>query len=314
MAEVFIGVDVSKARLDVGVVPSGEVFSVANDPAGIDELIQRAKAFSPTLVVLEATGGLQGAVVAALGVAGLPTVVVNPRQVRDFARASGMLAKTDTLDAVILARFGERMRPELRPLPSEESVALEALLRRRRQLVEMIVAEGNRLASAPPPVQRDIQEHISWLKRRLKGVDEDIDGAIRKSPLWLHKRRLLGSMPGVGRVTTTALIAQLPELGQLDRRKIAALVGVAPLNRDSGTMRGRRQIWGGRAAVRKVLYMATLVATKRNSVIQAHYARLVAAGKPKKVALVACMRKLLTILNAMLRDDTPWTEVVIGTA
>lgn len=314
MSATFIGVDVSKARLDVGVAPSGEVFSVANDPGGFDELIARAKALEPELVVLEATGGLQGAVVAALAVAKLPTVVVNPRQVREFARALGRLAKTDAIDAIVLARFGELMRPELRPLKSEESIALEALLGRRRQLVEMIVAESNRLASAPSPVQRDILEHIAWMRRRLNGVDDDIDGAIRKSPVWLHKRKLLGSMPGVGRVTSTALIAQLPELGQLDRKKIAALVGVAPLNRDSGTMRGRRQIWGGRAAVRAVLYMAALVASRHNPLIQGHYRRLVAAGKPKKVALVACMRKMLTILNAMVRDDRPWVEPAVTSA
>ena len=234
--------------------------------------------------------------------------VVNPRQVRDFGRATGQLAKTDVLDAEVIARFAEALRPEPRALPDDETVALNALVVRRRQLVDMITAEGNRLATAAKPVRRDIEEHISWLRRRLKNVDDDLYDGLKKSPLWRVKEQILKSAPGIGRVTTCALLAQLPELGTLSGRKVAALVGVAPFNRDSGKLRGKRCIWGGRAAIRQALYMATLTAIRCSPTIQAFYDRLVAAGKPRKVAHVAAMRKLLVMLNAMIRDGANWVE------
>ena len=258
------------------------------------------------MVVLEATGGLELAVTAALAASELPVVVVNPRQVRDFARATGRLAKTDRLDAQVIAHFGEAVKPMLRSLPNAETQALEAQLARRRQVVAMLTAEKNRLHAARPSVRREILRHISWLQNSLKRLDSDLGDALRNSPLWREQDNLLQSVPGVGPVLSLTLLAELPELGTLDRRQIASLVGVAPLNRDSGTFRGRRTIWGGRARVRAVLYMGTLVATRYNPVIKAFYQRLCAAGKAKKVALTACMRKLLTILNSMLKRRTQW--------
>lgn len=308
MDEVFVGIDVSKARLDVAVRPSGDIWQVSNDEAGFATLVSRLRPLKPKLVVMEATGGYQAPATAALSVAGIVVAVVNPRQVRDFGRATGQLAKTDVLDAEVIARFAEVLKPEPRPLPDAETTALNALVVRRRQLVDMITAEGNRLATADKVVRRDIEEHITFLKRRLKDVDDDLYSGLKKSPLWRVKEQILRSAPGVGRVTTFSLIAQLPELGKLSGRKIAALVGVAPLNRDSGTHLGRRVTWGGRAALRQVLYMATLAAIRTSPTIRAFYERLRAAGKPAKVAQVATMRKLLVMLNAMVRDGTGWVE------
>jgi len=305
---VFVGIDVSKERLDVARRPSGDGWAVANDDPGIAALVDRLRELPPALIVLEATGGLELAVTGALAAADLPVVVVNPRQVRDFAKATGRLAKTDTLDAAVLAQFAEAVRPARRPLRDADTQALGALLARRRQLVEMRTAEQNRLGSAPRRVRVEIQAHITWLNRRLARVDADLDQAIRSSPLWRAKDDLLRSTPGVGPVLATTLLADLPELGTLTRQRIAALVGVAPLNRDSGTLRGRRTVWGGRAQVRAVLYMSTLVAVRYNPVLQAFYLRLREAGKAPKVALTACMRKLLTILNAMVKHRTPWED------
>jgi transposase len=310
MGDVFVGIDVSKARLDIAVRPSGEIWSFTNTEEGFASLIERLKPLEVKLVIVEATGGYQAPLVAALTIASITVAVVNPRQVRDFARATGRLAKTDVLDAEVIARFGEALKPEPRPLPDAETQALQALVMRRRQLVDMITAESNRLSVALAPVREDITEHISWMKRRLKDVDDDLYSAIKKSPLWRVKERILKSAPGIGRVTTCALIAQLPELGTLSGRKIAALVGVVPFNRDSGTLRGKRMIWGGRAAVRHALYMATLTAIRCSPSIRAFYDRLIGAGKPYKVAHIACARKLLLRLNAMIRDGVPWTEEV----
>jgi transposase len=304
--DCFVGIDVAKATLDLAVEPSKETWTVPNDAAGIRELISRLVPLAPTLIVLEATGGFEVAVTAGLASVELPIVVVNPRQVRDFARALGQLAKTDAIDARTLACFADRVRPAPRPLRTEAAQLLDALLTRRRQLVEMVTAETNRLGLARGPVRRDITQHIRWLKRRLDDVDGELRAAIEASPVWRTKDDLLQSVPGVGRVLSLTLLAQLPELGRLTRREIAALVGVAPLNRDSGQWRGNRMVWGGRASVRAVLYMATLAATRANPVIHAFFQRLRAAGKPPKVALTACMRKLLTILNAMVRHHTHW--------
>jgi transposase len=303
---VFVGIDVSKARLDVALVPTGEALALDNDAVGIASLVERLKAQPPELVVLEATGGLQMPVAAALGVAGLPVAVVNPRQVRDFARATGKLAKTDRIDAQVLAEFGRRLQPTPRALPDQATQELGALLDRRHQMVEMLTAEKNRLYRAMRPVQPRIQAHILWLTQQLKELDKDLGDAVRASPLWREKEELLRSVPGVGKVLSLTLLSHLPELGTLERQQVAALVGVAPWNRDSGVLRGKRAVWGGRAPVRAVLYMATVAAVRCNPAIKAFYQRLLAAGKAKKVALVACMHKLLTILNAMLKHNTPW--------
>jgi len=302
----FVGIDVAKATLDVAVRPSGEHWSAPNDDAGIRTLVERLRPLAPALLVREATGGFESATVAALAAAGLTIVVANPRQVRDFARATGQLAKTDVLDAHVLALFAERVRPEPHPLPDAAAQALDALLTRRRQLLEMLTAEKNRLGFAAGPIRRGITQHITWLKRRLVDVDHDLEQTIQASPLWRAKDDLLRTVPGVGRVTSRTLVGELPELGRLTHKQVAALVGVAPRARDSGTLRGKRMVWGGRAPVRAVLYMSALVATRYNPVIRAFYQRLRAAGKPAKVALVACMRKLLTILNAMVRTNTIW--------
>jgi transposase len=303
---LYVGIDVAKAHLDVAEGSTGALWRVANDEVGIAEALRRLEVLAPALVVLEATGGYEAPVAAALGAAGLPVAVVNPRQVRDFAKSTGKLAKTDALDARVLALFGERMRPAARPLPDAQAQELSGLLTRRRQVVGMLTAEKNRLHIAPTAVRKDIHNHISWLERSLSKLNEELGDALRRSPLWREEEDLLRSAPGVGPVLTLTLVAEVPELGTLDRRQIAALVGVAPFNRDSGTLRGKRTVWGGRATVRAALYMATLVATRFNPVIRAFYQRLLAAGKPKKVALTACMRKLLTILNAMIKHRTPW--------
>jgi len=305
---VFVGIDVSQARLDIAVRP-GAAFSIAHHESAIATLIEQLRALSPTLIVLEATGGMEIPLTSALATAGLPVVVVNPRQVRDFAKASGRLAKTDALDAQMLAQFAEVMRPQPRPLPDAEARALAALLTRRRQLVEMLTAEKNRLLSAASPIRKSLRTHIAWLERELQHTNTNLAEAIRQSPVWREKDELLQSVPGVGPVLTSTLLASLPELGTLTNKQIAALVGVAPLKRDSGTLRGRRTVWGGRAQVRAVLYMSAIVAARFNPVIRAFYQRLCASGKAKKVALTACMRKLLTILNAMLKHRTPWREV-----
>jgi len=304
--QVWIGIDVAKAHLDIAVRPSGEQWRSGADDAALTALAARLQTLAPTLVVLEATGGLQTRVASVLGAAGLPVAVVNPRQVRDFAKATGRLAKTDALDAQVLAQFAEAVRPAVRPLADAQTQALQALLSRRRQVVEMLTAEKQRLGQAPAPVRRQITEHIHWLERSLAEVDRDLDQAIRTSPVWRAKEQLLRSVPGVGPVLSRTLLASLPELGTLRRRQIAALVGVAPLNRDSGTRRGKRACWGGRAPVRAVLYMATLAATRCNPTLKAFYERLCAAGKLPKVALTACMHKLLGILNAMMQHQTRW--------
>jgi transposase len=298
-----VGVDVSKARLDVFVSPGGQVGAVGNDEAGVAELAGKLEPLAPSLVVLEATGGLERALVAQLMAAQLPVVVVNPRQVRAFARSLGRLAKTDALDAKILALFGERIRPALRELPEPDTQALADQLARRRQLVEMLTMEKNRLQQAHlGAVRKNLKEHIEWLKQQLRASDSGLRQAVEGSPAWQAKRDLLEEVKGVGDITALSLIGLLPELGTLGRKQIAALVGVAPFARDSGTLRGRRTVWGGRAAVRTVLYMATLTAIRWNPVLRAFYTRLREAGKLKKVAIVASMRKLLTILNAMVRD------------
>ena len=304
--DCYIGIDVSKATLDVASLPDGERWTVTNDDQGLATLTPRLVALTPTLIVMEATGGFEMRAALTLAKVGLPIAVVNPRQVRDFAKAMGRLAKTDALDASVLADFAQRVRPEPRPLPDEAALLLESLLTRRRQIVEMLTAEKNRLGFARSPVKRDISQHIRWLEKRLRDVDGDLQDAVTASPLSHAKATLLRSVPGVGQVTTLTLLATLPELGQLSRHQIAALVGVAPMNRDSGTRRGKRLVWGGRAPVRAVLYMATLVGLKHNPVLRVFYARLRAAGKPFNVAATACMRKLLTILNAMLRHNQSW--------
>jgi transposase len=307
MERIVVGIDVAKQRLDVHSRPGGEAFAVATDEAGLTELVERLQRLGPTLVVLEATGGYEVPVAAALGSAGLPVVVVNPRQVRDYARATGQLAKTDALDARIIALFGAAVQPAVRPLLDEQARILGELVARRRQLVEMLAAESNRHRQVHERrVRERIAAHLAWLRQALKELERDLHDTIRTTPIWRERENLLTSVPGVGDVTAYTLIADLPELGQLDRRRIAALVGVAPLNRDSGTFRGRRMISGGRASVRSVLYMAALTAIRCNPVIAALYQRLVAAGRPGKVALVAAMRKLLVILNAILRDGRPW--------
>jgi transposase len=303
---LFVGIDVAKAQLDIALRPTGERWAVPNDPSGFETLVARLQVVHPTLIVLEATGGLERAVTAALATAGFPVVVVNPRQVRDFARATGQLAKTDALDARALAHFAAAVRPTPRPLPDAQTQELRALLGRRQQLIAMRTAEQNRLAGTHGRLQTDIAAHITWLNTRLTTLDDDLDTALRASPLWRENDNLLQSVPGIGPVCARTFLLELPELGTLNRRQIAALVGVAPLNCDSGTMRGHRTIWGGRARVRAVLYMGTLVATRHNPRITVFYERLLAAGKKKKVALTACMHKLLTILNAMLKHRTPW--------
>jgi transposase len=312
-APLFVGIDVAQAELVVAQQPPADVWTLPNDPAGAADLARRLRALHPTVIVLEATGGYERTVVAALATAGLPVVVANPRQVRDFARGTGQLAKTDAVDAAILALFAERVHPEPRPVPDAALHALEALVTRRRQLLDMLTAERNRLALAAPPVHADVRRHIAWLERRVAKLDRDLDKKIQASPLWRTTDNLLQSTPGVGPAVSRTLLAALPELGTLTHKQIAALVGVAPMARDSGRWRGRRRITGGRAPVRAALYMAALVATRYNPAIQPFYARLLAAGKPKKLALTACMHKLLTILNAMVKSNTVWRPTLAQT-
>lgn len=307
MEQITVGVDVAKKRLDVHVHPQGETFAVAADETGVQELVRRLQGLVPRLVVLEATGGYEVPVAAALAMAGLPVTVVNPRQVRDFARATGRLAKTDGLDAQMLALFGAAVRPPVRALPDEQARVLGELVARRRQLVDMLAAETNRHRQAREPrLRQRIAAHLEWLRAAVQDLERDLRETIRGTAIWRDREEVLKSVPGIGDVTAHTLIAELPELGRLDRRQIAALVGVAPLNRDSGMFRGRRMIGGGRAPVRTALYMAAISAIRCNAVIAAPYQRLVAAGRPGKVALVAVMRKLLVIVNAMVRDGRRW--------
>ncbi|HZA22998.1 MAG TPA: IS110 family transposase [Dehalococcoidia bacterium] len=306
----YVGIDVSKNQLDIAVRPAGDTWSMPNDVSGITEVVQGLAQLHPALVVLEATGGLQLPLAAALATAGLPLAMVNPRQVRDFARAIGRLAKTDRLDAQVLAHFAEAVRPTPYPLPDAQTQELTALLTRRHQVVEMLTAEKNRLRSARELVHRRVQDHICWLEQELADLDDDLERTLRKSPLWREKDNLLRSVPGIGRVVSITLLADLPELGTLSRHQIAALVGVAPLNRDSGRFRGKRMVWGGRARVRAALYMAALTASRYNPIIKAFYHRLCEAGKARKVALTACMRKLLIILNSMVKHQQIWAPDV----
>jgi transposase len=305
---LYVGVDVAKATLDVALGSDGEVLQVPNDEAGIATLVTRLSQASPQLVVLEATGGYEALVAGAVAGHGIAVAVVNPRQVRDFAKATGVLAKTDRIDARVLARFAEAVRPEPRPLPTAEAKELEAFLSRRRQIVDMLTMEKNRLSIATTDrMKKEIKKHIAWLEEALRRANDDIDNAIKNSPAWREQEDLLRSVPGIGPVNARTMLAELPELGSLNRKKIAALVGVAPLNRDSGTLKGTRTCWGGRASVRQALYMAAFSATRCNPVIRATYAALRARGKKHKVAIVACMRKLLSILTAMVRDHRRWS-------
>jgi transposase len=307
MERMYVGIDVAKDRLDVHVRPTGEAFAVARDGEGLAALTARLGELEPCLVVLEATGGFEVTVASALAAAKLPLAVINPRQIRDFARATGKLAKTDALDAAAIAHFAEAVRPEPRPIADEQARALGELVARRRQVVEMIGAESlRRRQLTQRRLLRRIDRHLAVLQEELSEIERELDDSIRGTPVWRENDDLLKSVPGIGPAVARTLLAELPELGTLGRKQIAALVGVAPLNRDSGTMRGRRTICGGRASVRAALYMAALVATRHNPAITAFYRRLRAAGKPAKVALVACMHKLLLILNAILRDRRPW--------
>lgn len=309
----YVGIDVAKAWLDVAVRPvrpSRTPWRVANVEAAWPALVEQIRAVRPRVIVLEATGGYERGVVAALGAAGLPVVVVNPRQVRDFAKATGKLAKTDVLDAQVLAHFAEAVQPEPRPLSDAATQRLAALLERRSQLVVMLTAEKNRRQQAMESVRPLIAAHITWLEQALDQLTQELDQTLHSSPLWREREHLLRSVPGVGPILALTLLADLPELGTLAHKQLAALVGVAPLNRDSGTSHGRRLIWGGRARVRAALYMSTLSAVRYNPVLRAFWIRLREQGKPPKVALVACMHKLLTILNAMLKRQTPWQPVL----
>lgn len=306
MDKEFIGVDVSKGNLDVAAYGGRRNWHFPNSEDGIDEFIQVLKEIVPTLVVMEATGGYETPLAYALNKAGISCAIVNPREARDFARATKKLAKTDTIDAGVLAHFAALIRPEPRPLSDEQTQELEVILTRRRQVIEMLTAEKNRLHMARKPVREAIKAHIAYLTKELGDIDADLKGRIEESPVKREKYVLLQSVPGVGPNLSATLLIELPELGSLNRRQIAALVGVAPLNRDSGAMRGKRSVWGGRPQVRAVLYMAALVAARFNPVISQFYTRLCAMGKAKKVALVACMRKLITILNAILKHHVPW--------
>ena len=305
----FVGIDVSKAQLDVAVRPTGKRWTLPYDQTGIEGLIPQIVDLEPALVLLEATGGLELPLVAALAAAALPVVVVNPRQVRDFAKATGTLAKTDTLDAGGLAHFADAVRPEVRPLKDAETQVLNSLTARRHQVMTMLVSEKNRLGTAIGAVSPRIETHIAWLEQELSDLDKGLRQTLRRSPVWREKDDLLRTVPGVGERLSLTLLANLPELGTLNRRQIAALVVVAPYNRDSGTLRGKRAVWGGRSRVRAVLYMGALVASRHNPAIRDFYQRLLAAGKPKKVALVASMRKLLVILNGMLKHGSPWCDM-----
>ncbi|SMB84436.1 IS110 family transposase [Deinococcus hopiensis] len=313
MESIFVGIDVCKARLDVAIRPTGEIFAEENSIPGVARLADRLKALEPTLVVLEATGGLERDLVLALVQQGVRVVVANARQVRDFAKATGRLAKTDQLDAMLLALFAEMVRPPARKVPEERVRALGDLVDRRRQVVDMLVMERNRLHSVrAEAVRADLHAHITSLEKRQSELDQELKALMETDLQWRAQRDLLMSVPGVGQVVTLTLLAQLPELGQVSGKQLSALVGLAPFNRDSGKSRGRRSIWGGRAEVRTKLYMAAVTGIRVNPVLRDVFQRLVAQGKPKKVALVACMRKLLVILNAIVRSQVPW-RLVDGT-
>jgi transposase len=305
----FVGIDVSKGRLDVCEGGEGEAWAIGNDEKGIARLVERMKAVQPTLIVLESTGGLEWAAMTELYSAGLAVALVNPGRVKEFAKSIGLLAKTDKLDARLLARFAEAVKPKATRLPDEQEQHLMGLVSRRRQLLEMLVAEQNRLNSARLSSRQNLEEHIVWLQKALADLDKEIQKYVRQSELWKDKAERMQSVPGVGPVTSSTLLAELPELGQLDRKQIAALVGVAPFNNDSGPRRGKRRVKGGRSGVRNVLYMAALSASRYNPVLRAFYQQMIQRGKEKKVALTACMRKLLTFLNAMIRDSKSWTPV-----
>ncbi len=313
-AEVFVGIDVAKAKLDVGVHPSGESWTIEHDEVGITTVVERLVAAGPTLVILEATGGLELSLAAALIAAAVPVQVVNPRQARDFAKATGQLAKTDRLDALVLARFGAALRPEPRPLPDAALSEVRALVARRRQLQAMVIAEKNRRSGASKRLHAQLDEHLAWLRRAVADLDRDLATTIKGTSAWQTAVTRWRSVPGIGPVVSATLLADLPELGTLTRQQIAALVGVAPLNHDSGAHRGIRSGWGGRAHVRTALYMGALVASRCNPTINAFYHRLLTAGKPKKLALTAGMHKLLTILNAITRDGASWLDDVTAPA
>jgi transposase len=305
---IYVGIDVSKVRLNVAVHESEKQWSFANDDGGIAQLVSHLQDVRPALVVLEATGGMEIPAAAAVAAAGFLVAVVNPRQVRDFAKATGKLAKTDVIDARIIAHFAAAIKPTPRPLPDKQSQEFSAILARRHQVVEMIGAERSRLSCARNAmVRKSIAKHLAWLERELEDTNNDLRHSVMESPVWREKDNLLQSVPGVGPIVSTTLLAELPELGALNRRQIAALVGLAPLNRDSGDQRGKRMVWGGRAQVRAALYMATLAAIRHNPIIKAFYQHLRTAGKAKKVAITACMRKLLTILNAMIKHRACWS-------
>ena len=301
-----VGIDVSKKSLDVDSCPDSHRAQYPNDAAGHQDVVAMLKPLQPDWIIVEATGGLETELVSVLASAGLRVVVINPKQARDFARATGVLAKTDQVDALMLARFGEAVRPALRPIKDEDLRKLEEVVTRRRQLVDMLTAEKNRRQQASATIAKSIGKHIEWLQQLIKETEGDLGRAIKDSPIWHAKADLLASIPGVGRITVATLLAELPELGTLNRREISALVGVCPYNRDSGKMRGKRRIFGGRACIRAVLYMATLSAIRCNTIMATTYDRLLAAGKLKKVAIVACMRKLLVTMNAILRDGKRW--------
>jgi transposase len=303
---LVVGIDVSKASLEVADSSAADVWQTTNDNEGFNQVVSSLPSLKPNLIVVEATGRYEADLVSALLANKLPVVVVNPRQVRDFAKAKGILAKTDRIDASVLVSFGEAVRPEVRELKDEETQTLQALVTRHQQLVSMLTAEKNRLPGAPPPVRKDIKAHIQWLEKRLRVTDHQTRLKLEANPNWRAKDDLLQGVPGIGETTATSLLASLPELGRINRRQIAALVGLAPFNRDSGQFRGKRTIWGGRAQVRCSLYMATISAIRCNPVIRPFYQRLREAGKPPKVAITACMRKLLTILNVMMKNQTTW--------
>jgi len=309
--EKFVGIDVSKSELEVHVRPTSDHMTFANTEDGIALLIDFLKPFSASLVVIEATGGIEMVVVNALAAKTFPVVVVNARQIRDFAKAIGKLAKTDLLDAQVIAHFAEAVRPPLRPLKDEQTQRLHALNMRRRQLVQMIKAEQNRLITAPKWTIKTIKSHIAWLKKDLAKIDKEISNFIKDSPIWREKDAILQSFKGIGSVTSSTLLAAVPELGNINSKQLSALVGVAPLNRDSGLFRGKRTVWGGRENVRSVLYMAAMTAIRFNPVIQQFYKRLRDAGKPHKVAITACMRKMLVILNSMMKNQTYWMPTVL---
>ncbi|MZH41540.1 MAG: IS110 family transposase [Nitrospinae bacterium] len=309
MNEHFIGIDISKDYLDIASSATQKTWRTSNDEAGIAGLIKRLS--TPTLIVLEATGGLETPLVLALVANQLPVTVVNPRQVRDFAKATGQLAKTDTLDAKVLARFAAAVRPEMRQIKDQETRELAALVTRRRQLVEMLSTEKTRLKQVSKPIRKNVETHIAWLKNQIREMDQDLSKTLKRSSVWRENDQIIQSVPGAGQVLSINLLANVPELGTLNRRQIAALIGLAPLNRDSGTFRGRRCIWGGRAGVRSTLYMAAVTAMQYNPVIRSFYQRLTEKGKPFKVAITACMRKLLTIINTMIKTKTRWNEKLI---